>query len=157
MFAKIKHGFTQTNHAISQLRDVRVVGMLLFLLVVLMVSWSGVKTIETNYQLQREIAHLQQQNDLQNLINDNQRLENHYFETDQYVELALREGFGLATPGETVVIVPRSVALAHTVDLPRQTEKSTTAEDKRPTYQKNLQAWMDFFFHRNKAETENSL
>lgn len=149
MFTKIKHGFKQTTGAISQLRDVRVAGMILFLLVVLMVSWSGVKTIETNYQLQREIAHLEQQNDLQNLINDNQRLENHYFETDQYVELAVREGFGLAVPGETVVIVPRSVALAHTVDLPRQTEASDTAEDKRPAYQKNLQAWMDFFFHRN--------
>lgn len=135
-----------------QLRDVRVAGLLLFLVIVLMVSWSGVKAIETNYQLQREIAHLKQQNDLQQLVNANQDLENEYFETPQYLELAAREGFGLAAAGESVVIVPRSVALAHTVDLPRPTEKTETAEDKRPAYQENLQAWADFFFHRNTAE-----
>jgi len=132
-----------------QLRDVRVAGLLLFLVVVLMVSWSGVKAIETNYQLQREIAQLKQQNDLQQLVNDNQDLENEYFDTPQYLELAAREGFGLAAPGETVVIIPKSVALAHTVDLPRIAEKTETAGDKRPTYQQNFQAWMDFFFHRN--------
>jgi len=149
MFTKIKHGFQRTRAAIMQLRDVRVAGLLLFLVVVLMVSWSGVKAIETNYQLQREIAQLKQQNDLQQLVNDNQGLENEYFDTPQYLELAAREGFGLAAPGETVVIIPKSVALAHTVDLPRIAEKTETADDKRPAYQQNFQAWMDFFFHRN--------
>ncbi|MGH7158015.1 MAG: FtsB family cell division protein [Candidatus Saccharimonadales bacterium] len=152
MFAKIKHGFYKTKQAVLQLRDVRVVGLLLFLLVVLMVSWSGVKTIETNYQLQREIAHLKQQNDLQALINENQRLENKYFETNQYLELAAREGFGLAAPGETVVIVPRGVALANTVELPKAAAKPESAEDNRPVYQRNFQAWMDFLFHRNAPE-----
>lgn len=149
MFTKIKQNYYRTKHMILQLRDVRVVGMLLFLVVVLMISWSGIKAIETNYQLQKEIAHLRQQNDLQQLINGNQRLENGYFDTPQYLELAAREGFGLAAPGESVVIVPKSVALAHTVDTPTQPGKKEKAEDKRPAYQKNFQAWMDFFFHRN--------
>lgn len=134
---------------VMQLRDVRVAGLLLFLVVVLMISWSGIKAIETNYQLQREIAHLKQQNDLQDLINENQQLENGYFETPQYLELAAREGFGLAAPGESVVIVPKSVALAHTVDIQSNRTIEQKAEDKRPTYQKNFEAWMDFFFHRN--------
>ena len=149
MFTKIKQNYSRTKDMVMQLRDVRVAGLLLFLVVVLMISWSGIKTIETNYQLQREIAHLKQQNDLQGLINENQRLENGYFDTPQYLELAAREGFGLAAPGESVVIVPKAVALAHTVDIKNDRKIQEKAEDKRPAYQKNFEAWMDFFFHRN--------
>ncbi len=152
MFTKIKHGYYQTKNAILQLRDVRVVGLLVFLVIVLMISWSGIKAIETNYQLQKEIAQLKDQNELQHLANENQNLENRYFDTPQYLELAAREGFGLAANGETVVIVPKSVALANTVDTPNAKKIEITAEDKRPAYQKNFQAWMDFFFHRNKGD-----
>jgi len=148
MFTKIKIGYYRIKGIILQLRDVRVVGLLLFLIVVLMISWSGIKAIETNYQLQKEIAQLKDQTDLQQLVNENQRLENGYFDTPQYLELAAREDFGLAAPGESVVIVPKSVALAHTVDSPNGKKTEAKAEDKRPTYQKNFQAWMDFFFHR---------
>jgi len=148
MFTKIKIGYYRIKGIILQLRDVRVVGLLLFLIVVLMISWSGIKAIETNYQLQKEIAQLKDQTDLQQLVNENQRLENGYFDTPQYLELAAREDFGLAAPGEAVVIVRKSVALAHTVDAPNGKKTEAKAEDKRPTYQKNFQAWMDFFFHR---------
>ena len=148
MFTKIKHGFYKVKYAVLQLRDVRVAGLLLFLVVVLMISWSGIKAIETNYQLQKQIAQLKDENDLQKLINDNQRLENGYFDTPQYLELAARDHFGLAAPGESVVIVPKSVALAHTVDSPTRQKIETKAQDERPAYQKNFQAWMNFFFHR---------
>lgn len=147
MFTKIKQQTEKVQHYIMQLRDVRVFGLFLFVIVVLMISWSGIKAIETNYQLQREIAELTHQNELQALINQNQELENGYFETPQYLELAAREGFGLAAPGETVVIVPKSVALAKTKDAPT-TVSPKSAEDKRPAYQRNFEAWMDFFFHR---------
>lgn len=150
MLTKIKYRYQQTVQLVSQLRDVRMVGMLLFVAIVLMISWSGVKAIDTNYQLQREIAQLEQQNELQELANRNLELENAYFETPQYLELAARQGFGMAAPGESVVIVPRSVALKHTVDTPQQSQEEV-AEDKRPAYQKNFQAWMDFFFHRNRS------
>lgn len=152
MFTKIKHGYYHVKSGVLQLRDVRVVGLLVFLAVVLMISWSGIKAIETNYQLQKEIAQLQDQNELQTLMNENQRLENRYFDTPQYLELAAREGFGLAVPGESVVIVPKAVALAHTVDMPSAQKAAPKAEDKRPAYQKNFQAWMDFFFHRNQSD-----
>jgi cell division protein FtsB len=151
MLAKIKDYYLKTREHVSQLRDIRVVGLLLFLFVVLMVSWSGVKVINTNYELQRQIAQLEQENELQRLANENLKLQNRYFDTPQYLELAARESFGLAAPGETVFIVPRAVALKYTVDLPHEVQKQA-AEDKRPAYQRNFQAWMDFFFHRNNLE-----
>jgi cell division protein FtsL len=152
MLTKIKYRYQQIVQSISQLRDIRIVGLLVFVAIVLMISWSGVKVIDTNYQLQREIAQLQQQAELQELSNRNQELENAYFETPQYLELAAREGFGMAAPGESVVIVPKAVALKYTVDTAQQAQAEVVAaEDQRPAYQQNFQAWMDFFFHRNRA------
>ena len=134
---------------VLQFRDVRAVGLLLFLVVVLLISWSGVKVIDTNYSLQKDISRLEQETEVLKLTNTNMKLENNYFETNQYLEIAARQNFGLAAPGETVLNVPKQVALAHTVDLPdteQQQVKQTVA--KQPAYQRNFQAWMNFLLHR---------
>jgi cell division protein FtsB len=149
MLAKIKQYQTQIIQYAAQLKDVRVIGMLLFLVIVLLVSWSGVKAIDTNYRLQKQISQLQQQDTVQQLTNDNLKLADDYYNTPQYLELAARQDFGLAAPGETVLIVPHSVALAHTVTLPQ--DMPTPAQVKRanqPAYKRNFEAWMNFFMHR---------
>jgi len=148
--ANIKHYQELAVQYGSQLRDLRVVGMLLFLVVVLLVSWSGVKAIETNYGLQKQISGLQQKVAVQKLANDNLKLETDYLNTPQYLELAARQEFGLAAPGETVLIVPRPVALAHTIDLPKAATVAVQEkpQPKQPAYQRNFESWMDFFMHR---------
>ena len=128
-------------------RDVRVAGQLVFVVIVLLVSWSGVKSIDTNYQLQQQIADLQAQNQVQELENNNLQLQNTYYNSNQYLELSARQNFGLGKPGETELIVPRSVALSYTVPAPRVSATHPQAEP--PAFQRNLQAWMDFFLHRN--------
>jgi cell division protein FtsB len=149
METKISHYHTLLSNYLERLRDVRVVGLLFFLVVVLLMSWSGVKVIDTNYGLQKQISQLDQQNQVQQLENTNLTLGNEYYKTNQYLELTARQNFGLAAPGETVVIVPKRVALARTVDLP-DTEATTTqqVQAKRPAYQRNFQAWMNFLLHR---------
>ncbi len=133
----------------GHLRDPRMIGLMLFLLVVLLIGWSGVKAIETNYGLQKEISKLEQQNDVQKLSNDNLKLQTDYYNTPQYLELAARKDFGLAAKDETVLIVPRDVALANTVDLPQTKQQAAeAAKAKQPAYRRNFQAWMDFFQHR---------
>lgn len=148
MFAKIKTYYQKTIQTAEQLRDMRVVGLLLFLVVVLMISWSGVRVIETNYKLQQQIAQLQQQNRVQQLANQNLRLQNQYYDTEQYLEIAARSSFGLAKEGETVLAVPRQTALHYTVE-PKEPGAVSEAETKQPAYQRNFQAWMDFFLHRD--------
>lgn len=153
MFAKIKNIDKKIVAYARQMRDVRFVGMILFLVVVLMISWSGVKVIDTNYGLQRQIAALEQQNAVQQLSNQNLSLQNDYFESNQYLELAARQNFGLAAPGETVLIVPRSVALKHTIEpLTQPAKEDTIAKSKQAAWQRNLQAWMSFFLHRERIE-----
>ena len=152
MFNKIKNYQKILISWVAQLKDLRVVGLLVFLVIVLLVSWSGVKAIETNYGLQKQISALRQENSVRELANQNIKLENEYFGTPQYLEVAARQDFGLAAPGETVLNVPRSVAMSFTVDLPKAEEPSEEPKAKQPAYQRNFQAWMDFLLHRKSGQ-----
>jgi cell division protein FtsB len=148
---KIKRYQKQIEWFISQLGDIKFVGMLVFLVIVLLISWSGVKAIQSNYGLQKQIATIQQQNSLQQLKNNNLQLQNDYFNSNQYLELSARQNFGLAAAGETELLVPKSVALAHTANLPTATVAADKPADKQPVYQKNFEAWVNFFLHRQNS------
>ena len=135
----------QIEYYFARLQDVQFLGQVAFVIIVLLISWSGVKSIQTNYALQKDITGLKQQNDLQVLENENTRLGNDYYKSDQYLELSARESFGLAAPGEKQVIVPESVALSKTegVVVPgAQVLKIPTVK------RNNFEAWVDFFLHR---------
>jgi cell division protein FtsB len=149
METKNKEKLEKIYDYVLQFRDVRAAGLLLFLVVVLLISWSGIKVIDTNYRLQKQISQLEQETQVRDLSNTNIKLQNDYFQTDQYLEIAARQNFGLARAGETVLNVPENVALAHTVDVPNidQVEAKKT-QAKQPAYQRNFQAWINFLLHR---------
>lgn len=142
-----KYLATMYRAALS-LRDIRVAGQVIFGIVVVLVSWSGIKAIDTNYQLQKQIATLQQQNQLQQLENENLKLQNDYYNSDQYLELSARQNLGLGAPGEKELIVPKSVALSYTVPEPEAEKESKAPAVEPPAYQRNIQSWVDFFLHR---------
>lgn len=82
-------------------------------------------------------------------------LTNQYFNTDQYLELQARRQFGKAAPGETLILVPKHVALKHTVDLPDASPaKHASTVVNKPLYQRNFEAWMSFLFHRQTTEQQ---
>jgi cell division protein FtsB len=133
----------------EQLSDIRVVGLLVFLGVTLLITWSGVKAIDTNYGLQKQVATLQQQTAIQKLTNSNLSLQNDYYNTNQYLEIEARQAFGLGAPGETELLIPANVALANTTSLPNtQQQQTAKAASKQPVYQRNFEAWMSFLLHR---------
>jgi cell division protein FtsB len=152
MLEKIKQYQPKLQHFIQELRDVRAVGMGLFVVIVLLVSWSGVKAINANYVLQKQIAGMEQQNAVKKLANENLKLQNDYYNTPQYLELAARQDFGLAAPGETVLVVPLSAAMARTVELPEDKAAAKVAgasTARQPFWQRNFNAWMEFFTSRH--------
>ncbi len=153
MLTKIKHYQKVLIRYAGNLRDLRVLGMLLFLTVALMVSWSSVKAIDTNYGLQKHISELEQQNTVRRLTNDNLKLQNSYYGSSQYLELAARQDFGMAAPGETVLLVPQAVAMAHTVTLPQDQAKTAEVGKPKPAYRQHLEAWQDFLFHKDANST----
>ena len=135
---------------IRRLSDVRFLGQVVFVVIVLLISWSGIKTIQTNYGLQKQISTIKQQNAIQKLQNENIELQNEYYKSNQYLEVAARQNFGLAAPGEKLIVVPEKVALANTIDTDPITVE-VKAADKQPIYQRNFQSWVDFFLHRQNS------
>ena len=146
MLEKIKSQLT--SEKLQPLKDTQTLGLIAFGVIALLVSWSGVKSIQTNYELQKQISELSQQNAVAELENTNLKLRNEYLKTNQYLELAARRQFGKAAPGETVLIVPEKVAIANTVEPKKVSEKVATAAESKPFYLKNLQSWVDFFLRR---------
>ena len=144
MFEKLKD-YQKYPYA-KVLGDTRSLGLIAFGIIALLVSWSGVKSIQTNYELQKQISELTQQNEVKKLENNNLKLRNEYYKTDQFIELAARRQFGKAAPGETVFIVPKRVALANTIDIDTGKQSKDVDSGQKPTYQKNLEAWVNFFF-----------
>lgn len=145
-FEKIKTLPKRFN--IDQLKDVRVIGLVVFCVIALLVTWSGLGAIQANFVLQKQIARLEQENRVKELENTNLKLKNQYYDTEQYLELQARRQFGKAAPGETMVLVPESVALAKTMELKKDTPEEAVSAPEKPGYQQNFEAWMDFFFRR---------
>ena len=146
MNEKVNKTIAQIRSFVHSLSDVRKLGLMMFLVVVLMITWSGIRVIETNYHLQRSISQLQQENAVRQLENQNLELENQYFESEEYLELEARKNFGLAAEGETVVVVPKAVALNHTTAEPDLDVTERQAEEAK--WRQNLNAWLDFLLHR---------
>lgn len=137
------------KNQLTKLSDIRNVAMYLFVLIVLAIAWSSTKTIQNNYDLQKQISTLKQENEVLKLTNQNIELETSYLNTDQYLELAARQNLGLSASGEKVLTVPKKVALAY-VDptLSTQIQDESTTLDNRSKYVKNLETWRDFLLGR---------
>ncbi len=128
MFSKIKS--ILTSKKVQQLVDVRNIGLYIFSIIVLAISWSGVKTVQSNYELQKKISELNQQNEVLKLQNENADLQNKYLNTNEYLDISARQNLGLAAPGEKVLIVPKNVALKY-VDQ-TLTPKNSAASGAKP-------------------------
>ncbi len=139
---------------LKQLADVRNVGFYIFAVIVLAIAWSGVKTVQNNYELQKQISVLEQQNDVLELLNQNTGLQSQFYETDQYLELAARQNLGLAAPGETVLLVPKSVAMKY-VDPSLalvQTSSENDSSAPKSKFAQNFSDWRDFLLGRKLFE-----
>jgi cell division protein FtsB len=138
----------KTNKHLEKLKpfmDVRILGLILFGVIVLLVSWSSLKVLQNNYELEKELSQLKQRTDVQQLQNENLKLKNTYLETDQFLELTARRQFGKAAPGETVYLVPASVALSKTIEIPKEQQTAVEAPaSSKPQYRQNWDDWTNF-------------
>lgn len=141
-----KLNYQEWLNRLKKFRDPRKLGLAVFVVIILLVTWSGVKAVEANYKLERQISALQQQNAVQKLKNQNLKLQNNYYNSDQYLKLSARQNLGLGEPGEKLLIVPRNVALSYTKDLPQQNQ--TKAASNEPFFVNNFKAWWSFFLGR---------
>lgn len=147
MFSKIKN--LNYKKLYKELSDVRLIGLIMFGIVAVLVAWSSLKTLQINYELQKKEAVLRQKNSNKKLENENLKLKNTYFETDEFLELTARRQFNKAAPGEELYLIPREVALEKSAEPPKTPEEKQQEQAANKTkYQRNLEAWLDFLFHR---------
>lgn len=151
MLEQIKN--TYNSKQVKQLFDARNIALYIFGVIVLAIAWSGAKTAQNNYELQKQISALKQQNQVLSLQNANTFLQNQFYQTNEYLELSARQNLGLAAPGEQVMVIPKAVAMKY-VD-PSLASKSSDSQqptiDNRSKYAKNLEAWRDFLLGRTQS------
>ncbi len=139
----IKAVFTDFIH---RLKDVRFAGQVIFVIIVLLISWSGIKAINLNHSLLNQIATQKQQNIVQELKNNNLRLQNQYYESSQYQDLQARVNFGLGDPGEKEILVPRNVALDYAPKI--RVNNSQKSRINISPIQQDITGWVNYFLHR---------
>jgi cell division protein FtsB len=149
MFDKFRNSIN--NKKAKQLLDPRNIALYIFGVIVLAIAWSGARTVQNNYQLQKQIATLKQQNQLLSLGNGNTFLQNEFYKSNTYLELSARQNLGLALPGEQELVVPKATAMKYVDPKLASAAASTpsTPKDTRSKYIKNLEAWRDFLLGRN--------
>lgn len=106
-------------------------------------TWGSLQAMQRNYNLQKEVDYKKRQLQLAELQKESFELQNRYYKTDEYRELAARETLGLVMPGERVLILPDNSEAAKQADA----TKARTATDA-PVQEKtsNLEQWLNFLF-----------
>ncbi len=105
--------------------------------------WGSIGVMQRNYTLQQTLNHKQQELVLAELETRNLELEQTYYKTHEYQELAVREKLGMGAPGEHVLFLPNQPVQALTT-----AETSHASTQPLVDQPSNFQQWMDFLFGR---------
>jgi cell division protein FtsB len=109
--------------------------LLIALILALSWAWSTINVLSKNYDLERQVEQGRLDTDIMKLQNENLRLEQAYYKTNEYLELSARKLLNKSQPGEHLVILPR-------VD-----SKTPTTATATPVVEKsNFEQWIDFLF-----------
>ncbi|MCL2037435.1 hypothetical protein FWG95_00265 [Candidatus Saccharibacteria bacterium] len=104
-------------------------------------SWAlgAIGVLNHNYDLQRQVDQARLDNQLIELQNQNLRLEQAYFQTNEFLDLQARALLGKANPGEHLVLLPK-VAVS--------SEQNNNQAATEVPAKSNLNQWVDFLFGR---------
>lgn len=105
--------------------------------------WGSLGVMQRNYLLQKEVDHKKRQLQLAELQKESIELQNRYYKTNEYKELALRESQGLVMPGERVLILPANTQAAKDASKGGGGSQGGSSNAQEPS---NLQQWMNFLF-----------
>lgn len=130
--------------------DIRNIGLYVLVIITLSVAWSSVKSIQKNYEIEKQITALTQEVEVLGQEAKNQALKNDYYKTDAFLELAARKYYGKGLPDEQFISVPTEVANKYTHPDITELEKAVSANAKStPKFIQNWQDWFNFFLNRD--------
>lgn len=107
-------------------------------------AWGALSMMERNYALQKELDDKYRQLQLAELESASLEIEQKYYKTREYQDLAARKNLGLVMPGERVLILPATTAKA---------SSAQTATTQTVVKQSNFSQWMRFLSGGNVKPT----
>ncbi len=102
--------------------------------------WGSLNAMQRNYTLQKAVDLKEQQLQLVQLQTTNLQLQQRYYQTSEYQELAARQSLDLALPGEKQLILPANTPQAISEDAATTTTLATAQKTS------NLEQWVNFLF-----------
>ena len=106
--------------------------------------WGSLQVMQRNFSLQKELDDKSRQLIVAQLDTDNAKLEQRYYKTDEYKELAVRQRLGLVTPGESLLVLPPNSEAVKNAD------KVVSSKSSSPVVRiSNFGQWMNFLFGGN--------
>ena len=132
---KFKRLLYRVRHDYLTLNNV-VVGVALC--IALSWAWGSISAMQRNYELQQMFDRKRQQVELETLRVTLLEYESKYYESAEYLDLAVRQRLGLGSPGERQIIV------GSTDDTTPETSTARTASEAQK--ESNFQQWMNFLF-----------
>jgi len=103
--------------------------------------WGSLQMMQRNFTLQKELDDKSRQLIVAQLDTDNAKLEQRYYKTDEYKELAVRQRLGLVTPGEHLLILPPNSQAVINSD-----KAAATRPSNADVQISNFGQWMNFLF-----------
>jgi len=104
--------------------------------------WGSLNVMQRNYSLQKELDDKARQLIVAQLDTSKAKLEQRYYQTDEYKELAVRQRLGLGLPGEGVLILPANSEAAKNADSNIKATVDTVKVS-------NFLQWINFFTGSN--------
>lgn len=130
---KIKHNYLSMNNIVL----VAAVGCCLL--------WASgaISSMSRNWELAEKVMNREREKSLLELEVDTLELENTYFQTEEYQELAVRKQQNKKLPGETLIYLPpNSDEALHKYDHEVEDIDETIMQDERS----NFEQWIAFLF-----------
>lgn len=119
----------------SQFWNAQHIVVLVIVSIILLFVAATIDVLNNNYRLQQQADNAELDNQVTELENQNLKLEQTYYQTEEYMDLSARSLLGKAQPGENLVILPRA-----------QHDNSGSADGSAKVSKSNLDQWLDFLF-----------
>jgi hypothetical protein len=129
---KIRHKYLTLNNAVFVIAIIIAIGWI----------WGSLDVMQRNYKLQKELDDKSRQLIVAQLDVETAKLEQRYYSTFEYQELAVRERLSLVSPGESVLILPPYSEKAKKMN-------ETTADTTEEIITSNFLQWVNFLSGAN--------
>lgn len=127
---KLKHDFFTVEHIV----------VVVALILCLLWTWRAITSMSRNWELEQRLTSHQKELTLLQLEVDTLGLENEYYKSEEYQELAARQKQNKKLPGETVIYLP---ANSESAKVKHRDEQESPVDTTPPS---NFEQWLTFLF-----------